>query len=91
MLLGFFFAVGAWDLDHVTQRLHRVERVEFDTGLGRAHLLRLAQVEAAGLLIGFIPLVIRAQISFWWIVLLAFLAVVGISRLVTFVRRETKE
>jgi hypothetical protein len=90
MLLVVVFSLGAWDLDHFTQRLHRVERVEFDSGLGRTHLLRLAKVEAAGLALALVPLLIRLRLDFWWVVLMGLLAVIGLSRVVAFVRRETE-
>jgi hypothetical protein len=87
LLIGTVLTLGAWDLDHFTQRLNRVDRVDFDTGLGRAHLARLGLVETAALLVGLVPLLIRLQIGFWWILLLALLAVIGLTRVVAFVRR----
>ncbi len=89
MLLGVVFSIGAWDLDHFLQRLGQVEHVELKSGLGCEHLRRLFLVEAAGLLIGLIALTLQARISFWWEALLVLLVVIGLSRIVARVRKET--
>jgi hypothetical protein len=87
LLVGSILTLGAWDLDHFSQRLSRVDRVDFDTGLGWAHLARLGLVESIALAAGLVPLLVRFEIGFWWIMLLAFLAIIGLSRVVAFVRR----
>jgi hypothetical protein len=84
-------ALGAWDLDHFLQRLSTIERVEFDTGLGREHLRRLGIVQGLGLLGGVVALVLRARISFWWEALLVLLALIGIQQVIRFVRKLMEE
>ncbi len=83
-------ALGAWDLAHFLQRLGAVEQVAYDTGLGRAHLRRLAIVEGAALALSLLALVIQARVSTWWEILLALLAVIGVSRLVSYIRQQTE-
>lgn len=90
MLLTSVAALGAWDLDHFLQRLSEAEYVEFETGLGRDHLTRLFLVQGLGFAAGFLALIARPQIGFWWAVLLAMLAVIGLSRIVAYVRREAE-
>ena len=90
LLLTALGALGAWDLDQFLNRLRSVERVEYESGLGRDHLRRLLLVEGIGLLAGGLALTVRFALAFWWIVLLALLAVIGISRVVAFVRKETE-
>ena len=83
--------LGAWDLDHFLQRLREMERVEFDTGLGREHLRRLGVVQAVGLLAGLTGLSFHFKIPFWWEALLVLLAVIGIRQLIWFVRKQMEE
>jgi hypothetical protein len=91
MLLATVAALGSWDLDHFLQRLSVVERVEFETGLGREHLRRLGMVEGLGLLAGLLALTSRMFIPFWWEILLVLLAVIGIRLVVRFVRKQMGE
>lgn len=91
MLVAGVATLGAWDLDHFLQRLSIVERVDYDTGLGREHLRRLGMVEGLGLLAGLLALTSRITLSFWWEVLLALLAVLGIRAVIRFVRKQMGE
>ncbi len=84
-------ALGAWDIGHFLHRLQLVERVEFSSGVGRSHLRRLGVVEGVGLLMGWLALFINFSISFWWEALLALLAMIGLVRLVSYVRRQVEE
>lgn len=90
-LLSAVAALGAWDLDHFLRRLNAVERVAFETGLGRAHLLRLALVEGIGLLAGLLALSVSLRLPFWWEVLLVVLAMIGLSRLIEFTRAQVED
>ena len=88
LLLAIVATLGAWDLDQFSQRLRSVERVDLDSGLGKNHLRRLFLIESLGLLAGAAGLTARLQITFWAAVLLVILALVGISRLVIFIKKE---
>lgn len=90
ILISVIAMLGAWDLDHFLQRLGAVERVAYDTGLGQAHLRRLALVEGAALAAGLLALFVQAPVTFWWEVPLALLGIIGISRLVAYIRQQTE-
>jgi hypothetical protein len=90
-LIAAVATLGAWDLDHFLQRLNAVERVEFESGLGREHLRRLGMVEGLGLLVGLLALTSHLTISFWWEALLLLLAIIGIRQLILFVRKQMGE
>ena len=89
MLIGVVSSIGAWDLDHFLRRLGQVDHVDLESGLGREHLRRLFLVEAIGLLVGLTALSIQTRVSFWWEALLVLLVVIGLSRIVARVRKET--
>ena len=91
LLLVVVASLGAWDLDHFLQRLSAVDRVAFETGLGRQHIRRLLIVEGIGYLAGLTAITIRLQISFGWVALLIFMAVVGISQVVQFVKKQSEK
>ena len=90
LLLGVVGSLGAWDLAHFLRRINSVERVDFETGLGREHVRRLLIIEAVGLVAGLFALTAQARIPFWWEALLALLAVIGISQIVAFIRKQTE-
>ena len=90
MLLALVATLGAWDLDHFSQRLRLVERVVLDTGLGNNHLRRLLLIELLGLLAGLAGLTSSLYLTFWMQLLLVILAVYGISRLILFIKNELK-
>ncbi len=88
LLLGVVLALSAWDLDHFARRLRSVERVEKSHELKRRHIGRLMAVDALGLLLGGAALAIEIQFGFYTVLLLALLAVVGLSHGIRFLRRE---
>lgn len=90
-LLSGTAALGAWDLGHFLHRLTGAERIEFETGLGKAHMQRLLVVEGLGFAAGLAALYVQLGLSFWWVVLLVALVVLGISRLVDFVRKQVED
>jgi len=90
-LLASVGALGAWDLGHFMHRLSAAEHVEFESGLGSAHLRRLAAVEGLGFLAGLLAINVRLVLPFWWVVLLVALAVMGLTRLVDFVRKQFED
>ena len=91
LMLVVAASLGAWDLDHFLQRLSSVDRVAFETGLGRQHIRRLMMVEGIGYLAGLTAITIRLQISFGWVALLIFLVVIGISQVVQFVKKQSEK
>lgn len=91
MLFGVVAALSAWDLDHFARRLTEAGRVEQEQALTRHHLRRLLIVDAVGLLLGAVALLIRVDLSFGVVLLLALLALLGLSRAISFLGRESDQ
>lgn len=87
MLVGVVAALSAWDLDHFIQRLGAAGRVEHDVAMERAHLGRLLAVDAAGLALGGLALTVRVRLGFGLALVLALVAVWGLSRAVRFLQQ----
>ena len=82
MLLGVVAALAVWDLGHFAVRLRAAGALPPTVELTRAHLRQLAIVAAASLLLGGIALGIRVELTFGWALLIAALAIIGLSRLI---------
>jgi hypothetical protein len=89
MLAGVVAALSAWDLDHFARRLRGVERVEMRSALEQLHLRRLASVDSLGLLLGGLALVVQYKFSFDVALFLGLVAVLGLSQMVNYLRRES--
>ncbi len=88
-LLGVVAALSAWDLDHFVHRLERVGRVEDARYLERRHLERLLIVDGLGLLLGAVALRVKVEFGFGVALLLGLMAVLGLSQVIGFLRRES--
>lgn len=92
MLAGLVGGLCAWDLDHWLRQLRAVEWDESSAArrlaLERDHLRRLAAVAGVGLVLGLVALGVHVRLNFFLAVLLGLLAVWGLSRAITFLRRE---
>jgi hypothetical protein len=89
MLLGMIAALATWDLDSFLQRLEGAERVDQRNDLERRHLQRLLIVEGAGIFLAFAGLSSDVSFGFGSALLLGLLAIVGLSRTIGFLRRES--
>lgn len=90
-LLAVTGALGAWDLYHFLRRLTAAGQVEYALGLGRSHLRHLLLVEGIGLAAGLLAFSARLRLSFWWVVLLAALAVIGMVQVLRQLRVQVDE
>jgi hypothetical protein len=88
MLVGVVAALAAWDLDCFVWRMRAAGRVEDAGFLEQHHLQRLLTVSGAGLILGAVALSLRIRLGFAAAFLLAFLAVLGLSRVIGFLQRE---
>lgn len=88
MLAGVVAALVAWDLDRFVWRMRAAGRVEDADALERHHLQRLLAVGGGGLFLGAVALSFRIRLGFALAFLLALLAVLGLSWVVGFLRRE---
>ena len=87
MLAGAVGAVCAWDLAEFERRLHQASSEDDVAGLTRRHLLRLTFVAGAGFLLSLFGMLVRLQFTFEWAAFLAILAALGVTQLVTRMRR----
>jgi hypothetical protein len=88
MLIGVVAALSAWDLDHFTQRLSGAGRVESARDLERRHLQRLLTVDVSGLVLAIVALGIKVEFGLGTATLLGLLVILGLSRMVGFLRRK---
>lgn len=86
-VLGLVAALVAWDLDQFAQRMRAAGRVDDAPGLERRHIRRLLVVAAIGAVLGAIGLGLRVRLSFGLALLLAALAMLGLSLVVGYIRR----
>ena len=89
MLFGLVATLVAWDLDHFRQRLQQAGQIEGEVELRRAHLQRLLAVVVLGGLAGVVALTFQVRLNLGWIILLGVVAIVGLSRVIGRLRRES--
>lgn len=92
MVSGALGGLLAWDLSDFMRRL----KFAFEKGtpkgfeelksLERGHLLRLTLVALVGVSLASIPMLVRLDFSFEWIVLLTLIVALGIAQLVAWLR-----
>ena len=87
LVSSVLFALAAWDLEYFARRLNKAGQVMAQTKLVRAHLLRLLWVSLLGLALFAITYLIRFQFTFGWAILLALLAVYGLSLGIAYLHR----
>lgn len=86
-----FAAVGgllAWDLVDFSQRLSYAAPSDDVAGMERRHLARVGIVAVLGGVLGLIVFVVRIRLPFEVVVGLVILAVFGLTRLITTLRRD---
>lgn len=89
MLLGIIATLAAWDIEDFHQRMEGVERVDHRETLERKYLQRLLVIEGSGALLALAAVSISVTFSFGSALLLGLLAVVGLSRTIGFLQRES--
>jgi hypothetical protein len=77
----------AWDLADFSRRLRRAAPEDDLRPLEERHLLRLAGLGGLSLVLTLAALIIRLQVSFGWLFLLAIAAVLGLLQLVKRLRQ----
>ncbi|MGM0401670.1 MAG: hypothetical protein ACQEQT_10275 [Chloroflexota bacterium] len=88
LLLSVVLALSTWDLDHFARRLRGVDQVEKAHDLERRHVGRLIVVDTLGLILGGAALTLEIRLDFYTVLLLALLAVLGLSQGIRLLRRE---
>jgi hypothetical protein len=87
MIAGALGALLAWDLTDFMRRLRFAPLMDNLRALERRHLARLAIVAVVGVLLASIPMLVRLEFTFEWIMLLTLVAVLGVTQLVSWLRR----
>ena len=87
MIAGALGALLAWDLTDFMRRLRLVARTDDLRGIERRHLTRSTIVALAGLSLASIPMLVRLEFTFEWVVLLTLVAALGVTQLVAWLRR----
>ena len=88
LVVGLTAAVSAWDLDHHRRNMENADLVERRTLVDQRHVRRLAVVDAISLIAALAALRVRIRLSFSVAILLGLVALIGLSRVMTFLRSE---
>ncbi len=88
MLAGLVAALSAWDLAAFAAWLQGVQPADKAKALVRRHLGQLLIVDAVGLLLAGVALYVRLRLSLAVLLLLGLVLILGVSRAVSFLRRE---
>ena len=83
------FALVGWDLQRYAAWLERADKVIAEEVLIQQHLLRFGIVLGGGLVVGSIVRIVSFDLSFGWVMVLAFIALVLLGWAVTLVRRQS--
>lgn len=87
--LALVAALAAWDLERFASRLAMAEPSAETRELEQRHLRRLAAVTGSGLLLGWAGQAIHLKLDLALILLLGFLAILGLNRLVRSLMSES--
>ncbi|GAB4422354.1 MAG: hypothetical protein Kow002_11680 [Anaerolineales bacterium] len=88
MLAGAIGGLLAWDLTDFMRRTRLAADITDLPGLERRHLARVTIVALLGLGLASISMIMRVEFTFEWIMLLAAVAVFGITQLAGWLRRR---
>jgi hypothetical protein len=89
MLAGLAGALSAWDLSTFVRWLQGVQATEKAKMLLREHLRRLLAVDVVGVLLASAALAVRLRMGLALMLLLGLVLFLGVSRAVSFLRRES--
>ncbi len=89
-LLTLIAAISAWDLGHFYQRLRLVQDEADVNQMSKRHLARWAILASLSLVLPLVAYSIRFELSLGVAILIGFLAVLGLSRVVSFLSRESQ-
>jgi len=89
MLLAAVGALVAWDLAPFQRRMAATDRVQEQPAIERRHLARLGLVIGLGCFLALLALGIELRLTFLPTLLLGLLAVIGLGRALSHVRRQS--
>lgn len=90
MFSGAIFALFAWDMTDFRRRVRSMAVDDDSRGMERRHIARVSVLSLAGLFLATITMLVRVQFTFEWGALLVLVAVLGLSQLVSWFRRQSK-
>ncbi len=89
MFAGAIFALIAWDLTYFEYRLHFAGSDEERRAMEGRHLVRVAFIALLGFLLASLAMVVKLQFNFQWSLLLAVVAILGVTQLVRWFRKRS--
>jgi len=89
LIFGLLFTIFAWDLHALAHRYDRAGMIIDESSLTFRHIRRLIIFEGLGLVLAFIALSSRIQVSFGWLVLLALVTFLGLSYGISYMIRKS--
>jgi hypothetical protein len=90
-LVGLTAALSGWDLERFTRQLLSAGQVQERQQHIRRHVLRLAALDALGLVLGWAALNARVDLNFGAALVLSVLAVLGLAYSIRHLMRATSE
>jgi hypothetical protein len=88
MFSGGIFALLAWDLTDFRRRIQFVAIDDDQRDLERRHIARLTLLALAGLGLSSIAMFMQVQFTFEWVILLVIVSMLGLTQLVSWIRRQ---
>jgi hypothetical protein len=88
MIAGALGGLMAWDLGEFMRRLDVAPESEDLPAMQRRHIARLTLVALLGLSLASIAMLLRVEFTLEWMMLLALIAVLGLTQLVAWLRRN---
>lgn len=89
LILGLLFALFAWDLQALSRRYDRAGLIIDESKSTFRHIRRLIIFEVLGLVLAIIAISSRIRMGFGWLVLLALIAVLGLSYGISYMMRKS--
>lgn len=87
MFSSAIFALFAWDMTEFREKIYFMPSGEDIKGMERRHLARVSFLALGGLLFSSLLMLLRAQFSFEWWVLLGFVILLGLLQLPAWFRK----
>jgi hypothetical protein len=88
MFAGAIGGLLAWDLTYFQYRLQFVASDEERHAMEGRHLVRVSVLALLGFLLSTLAMAVKLQFNFQWALLLAIVATLGITQLVTWLRKR---
>jgi hypothetical protein len=87
-LLVILAALSTWQLSNLSRRLRFVQDPVVEERLFRKNVSRLSAIVISSLFLGSVALLINLELHFWTLLALALLAILGLSRLVSYINQQ---